>query len=97
VERRIGTTDLRQRLTDVLEAVREIGRRRLSRPLAVLQQPSSTWTTTSNSSGCRRNARFFESLETTATRNAERNAGLSDQQMLAIIEKAREEAAQAGG
>jgi len=92
VERRIGTTDLRQRLTDVLEAVREIGRRTLSRPLAVLKQPSSTWTTTSNSSGCRRNARFFESLETTATRHAERNAGLSDQQILAIIEKAREEA-----
>ena len=69
-----------------------IGRRTLSRPLAVLKQPSSTWTTTSNSSACRRNARFFESLETIATRHAERNAGLSDQQILAIIERAREEA-----
>jgi hypothetical protein len=34
---------------------------------------------------------FFEWLEATATRNAERNVGLSDEEVLAIIEQAREE------
>ena len=32
---------------------------------------------------------FFEWLETTAARNAERNVGLSDEEVLAIIEQAR--------
>ena len=36
---------------------------------------------------------FFEWLEETATRNAERNAGLSDEQVRAIIEQAREQVA----
>jgi len=58
VERSIGATNLRQRLTDVLQAVQE------------------------------REA-FFEWLETTAARNAERNVGLSDEEVLAIIEQAR--------
>ena len=36
---------------------------------------------------------FFEWLESTAARNAERNLGLSDEEVLAIIERAREEVA----
>lgn len=40
---------------------------------------------------------FFEWLEATATRNAERNVGLSDEEVLAIIEPAREEVASAVG
>ena len=66
MERSIGATYLRQRLTDVLQAVQE------------------------------REA-FFEWLETTAARNAERNVGLSDEEVLAIIEQTREEVASAGG
>ncbi len=38
---------------------------------------------------------FFEWLEATATRNAERNVGLTDEEVLAIIEQAREEVASA--
>ena len=40
---------------------------------------------------------FFDWLEATAARNAERNAGLSDEEVLAIIEQARKEVASAGG
>jgi len=36
-------------------------------------------------------------LEATAARNAERNVGLSDEEVLAIIKQAREEVASAAG
>lgn len=36
---------------------------------------------------------FFKWLEANAARNAERNVGLSDEKVLAIIEQAREEVA----
>jgi len=98
VERRIGTTDLRQRLTDVLEAVCED---RTAYVVETFGRPQAAIINLDDYEQFQRlqeeREAFFESLETTATRNAERNAGLSDQQMLAIIEKAREEAAQAGG
>ncbi len=38
---------------------------------------------------------FFKWLEATATSNAERNVGLSDEEVLAIVEQAREEVASA--
>ena len=40
---------------------------------------------------------FFEWPETTAARNAERSVGLSDEEVLAIIEQTREEVASTGG
>ncbi|MBM3134824.1 MAG: hypothetical protein FJZ89_05975 [Chloroflexi bacterium] len=38
---------------------------------------------------------FFKWLEAIAARNAERNVGLSDEEVLAVIEQAREEVASA--
>ncbi len=38
---------------------------------------------------------FFEWLEATAARNAENNVSLADEEVLAIIERAREEVASA--
>ena len=38
---------------------------------------------------------FFEWLEAAAARNAENNVGLADEEVLAIIERAREEVASA--
>ena len=38
---------------------------------------------------------FFDWLEATAARNAERNVGLSDAEVLAIIERARKDVANA--
>jgi PHD/YefM family antitoxin component YafN of YafNO toxin-antitoxin module len=96
MEERIGTTDLRQRLTDVLQNVREQGAsyviETFGRPQAILI----------NEDEYRQYQRFrqereafFDWLEETAARNAERNVGLSDEDVLAIIEQAREDVASA--
>jgi prevent-host-death family protein len=92
--RSIGTTDLRQRLTDILQAVRERHEtyvvETFGRPQAALinldeyEQFQRFW---------QEREAFFEWLGETATRNAERNVGLSDEQVLAIIEQARGRAA----
>jgi PHD/YefM family antitoxin component YafN of YafNO toxin-antitoxin module len=96
MEERIGTTNLRQRLTDVLQNVREQGTsyviETFGRPQAILI----------NVDEYRQYQRFrqereafFDWLEETAARNAERNVGLSDEDVLAIIEQAREDVASA--
>lgn len=93
-EHSIGSTYLRQQLTDVLSAVREQGVvyvvETFGRPQAVIvnfdeyerfqryQQEREA---------------FFEWADDTATVNAAVNAGLSDDQVLAIIEQARQESA----
>jgi PHD/YefM family antitoxin component YafN of YafNO toxin-antitoxin module len=96
MEERIGTTNLRQRLTDVLQNVREQGAsyviETFGRPQAILI----------NVDEYRQYQRFrqereafFDWLEETAARDAERNVGLSDEDVLAIIEQAREDVASA--
>ena len=96
MEQRIGTTDLRQRLTDVVQAVRE------QREAYVVETFGRPQVAIVNLEEYRQFQRFrqereafFEQLEDMATRNAERNAGLSDEEVLAIIERAREEVASA--
>ena len=93
MEQSIGATDLRQRLTDILQAVRE--RREayivetFGRPQAAIinldeyRQFQRFW---------REREAFFEWLEAIAASNAERNVGLADEEVLAIIEQARQEA-----
>jgi prevent-host-death family protein len=98
MERSIGSTDLRQRLTDVLQAVQRRGEtyviETFGRPQAALV----------NLEEYRQFERFrqeretfFEWLEGAATRNAECNAGLSDDEILAIVEQARRDVAAASG
>jgi len=96
MEQRIGTTDLRQRLTDVVQAVRE------QRETYVVETFGRPQVAIVNLDEYRQFQRFrqereafFERLEDMAARNAERNAGLSDEEVLAIIERAREEVASA--
>ena len=98
MERSIGATDLRQRLTDVLQAVRE------QRETYIVETFGRPQAAIVNLDEYRRFQRFreereafFEWLESTAARNAERNVGLNDEEVLAIIEQAREEVASAGG
>ncbi len=98
MEQSIGATDLRQRLTDILQAVRE--RREayivetFGRPQAAIinldeyRQFQRFW---------REREAFFEWLEATAASNAERNVGLADEEVLAIIEQARQEATSVAG
>jgi len=96
MERNIGTTELRQKLTDVLQKVQEQGASYLletfGRPQAVIV----------NLDVYRQYQRFnekreafFDWLEEAAERNAERNAGLGEDDILAIIEQAREDVASA--
>jgi len=93
-ETTIGATDLRHRLTDVLQAVRE-GRETylvetFGRPQAALISLEDYEQLQRFRS--ERDA-FFEWLGGAAATNAEHNAGLSDAEVLAIIEAARAEAA----
>jgi prevent-host-death family protein len=94
MEQNIGTTDLRQRLTDVLHAVQE---QREAYIIETFGRPQAVIINLDEYKQFQRFRRereaFFEWLEATATRNAERNVGLSDEEVLAIIEQAREEVA----
>ena len=97
MERNIGATDLRQRLTDVLQAVREQREtyvvETFGRPQAAIINLDEYW---QFQRFRREREAFFEWLQTTAASNAERNVGLSDEEVLAIIEQARKDVASAG-
>lgn len=96
MERSIGATDLRQRLTDVLLAVRE---RRETYIVETFGRPQAALINLDEYEQFQRFQReretFFEWLENTAARNAEHNVGLSDEEVLAIIAQARAEVASA--
>jgi prevent-host-death family protein len=97
MERRIAATALRQELTDVLQAVRDEQAvyiiNTFNRPQAVL----INWEEYNQFQRFREErAAFFNWLEETAAQNAVRNKGLSESEVLAIIEQARQEVAEAG-
>ena len=98
MEQSIGTTDLRQRLTDVLQAVRE---RRETYIVETFGRPQAALVNLDEYQQFLRfrqeREAFFEWLDGTAARNAERNVGLSDRELLEIIEQARQETASATG
>jgi PHD/YefM family antitoxin component YafN of YafNO toxin-antitoxin module len=93
MERKIGATELRQRLTDVLQAVRE------ERATYIVETFERSQAALVNLDEYRqflnyREAReaFFEWLETTAAQNAAQNLELSDDEVMTIIQQARQEA-----
>jgi prevent-host-death family protein len=96
MEKSIGATDLRQRLTDVLQAVRE---QRAAYVVETFGRPQAVIVNLDEYRQFQRfreeREAFFDWLETTAAHNAERNVGLSDAEVLAIIERAREDVANA--
>ena len=98
MKKTIGATDLRQRLTDVLQAVRE---RRETYVVKTFGRPQAAIINLDEYRQFQRfreeREAFFEWLEDTAARNAQRNVGLSDEEVLALIERAREEVARAAG
>jgi len=98
MEQRIGTTNLRQRLTDVLQAVREQG---ASYVIETFGRPQAILISVDKYRQYQRfrqeREAFFDWLEGTAARNAKRNVGLSGEEVLAIIEQAREDVASAAG
>ncbi|MBM3145691.1 MAG: type II toxin-antitoxin system Phd/YefM family antitoxin [Chloroflexi bacterium] len=94
MERKIGATELRQRLTDVLQAVRE------DRTAYIIETFERSQAAIVNLDEYRQFQRyreereaFFDWLETTSTQNAEGNQGLTDAEVLGIIEQARQEVA----
>ena len=98
MEKSIGATDLRQRLTDVLQAVRE---QRAAYVVETFGRPQAVIVNLDEYRQFQRfreeREAFFEWLEAAAARNAEHNVGLSDEEVLAIIERAREQVAGAAG
>jgi prevent-host-death family protein len=94
MERSIGATDLRQQLTDVLQAVRERGETYI---VETFGRPQAAIISLDEYRQIQRfrqeREMFFEWVGATAARNAERNVGLSDEEVLAIIEQARQEVA----
>ena len=94
MERNIGATELRQRLTDVLQAVREQWETYV---IETFGRPQAAVVNLDDYRQFQRFRRdresFFEWLEATAAQNAERNVGLSDEEVLAIIQQARGETA----
>ena len=98
MEQNIGTTALRQRLTDVLQTVRE---QRITYVIETFGRPQAAIINLDEYEQFRRfreeRETFFEWLEVTAARNARYNVDLSDDEVLAIIERAREEVASEDG
>ena len=94
MERRIGATELRQRLTDVLQAVRE---EQATYVVATFDRSQAALVNLEEYRQFQRfkqeREAFFDWLDDTASRNAEQNLDLGDDEVLAIIEQARSEAA----
>lgn len=94
-ERQIGTTELRQRLTDVIQAVKE---EKVVYVVETFGRPQVAIVDLNEYERFleHRAAReeFFDWLATAATENSERNRNLSEEDLLALIEAARSEVAQ---
>jgi prevent-host-death family protein len=92
MEYQIGTTDLRQKLTDVLESVREEGAtyviETFGRPQAAIVSMEQYQRVQEYE---KRREAFFDWLEEAARINAEYNADLTEEEILALIEQARTE------
>ncbi|MGB8648250.1 MAG: type II toxin-antitoxin system Phd/YefM family antitoxin [Anaerolineae bacterium] len=92
MERNIGATDLRQRLTDVL---REIHEQHNIYIIETFGRPQAAIVNLEEYEQFQRFRKereaFFAWLDDTAAKNAERNANLSEEQVLAIIERARQQ------
>lgn len=91
-ERQIGTTELRQRLTDVIQAVKEekvaYVVKTFGRPQVVIVGVAEYQRLLAHQA---RRQLFFERLSAVSEENAQLNAGLTEDQLLAIIEDARAE------
>jgi PHD/YefM family antitoxin component YafN of YafNO toxin-antitoxin module len=94
MERTIGATELRQRLTDVLQAVRE---ERATYVVATFDRSQAALINLEEYRQFQQfreeREAFFNWLDDTAAQNAAQNLGLDDAEVLAIIEQARAEIA----
>lgn len=90
----IGSTNLRQQLTDVLEAVREPG---VAYVVETFGRPQAALINLDDYRRFRlfeqERQSFFGWLDEVATQNASQNSDMSESDVLALIEQARVEAA----
>jgi prevent-host-death family protein len=93
LEQKIGATELRQRLTDVLQAVRE---EQATYIIATFERSQAALVNLEEYRQFQQfkqeREAFFDWLDDTAARNAAQNLDLSDDEVLTIIEQARTEA-----
>ena len=93
MEQKIGATELRQRLTDVLQAVRE---EQATYIIATFERSQAALINLEEYRQFQQfkqeREAFFDWLDDTAARNAAQNLDLSDDEVLTIIEQARTEA-----
>ena len=93
MEQKIGATELRQRLTDVLQAVRE---EQATYIVATFERSQAALVNLEEYRQFQQfkeeREAFFDWLDDTAARNAAQNLDLSDDEVLTIIEQARSEA-----
>jgi PHD/YefM family antitoxin component YafN of YafNO toxin-antitoxin module len=94
MERRIGATELRQRLTDVLQVVRE---EQATYIIATFDRSQAALVNLEEYRQFQQfkqeREAFFDWLDDTASQNAAQNVDLDDDEVLVIIEQARSEAA----
>jgi prevent-host-death family protein len=92
--RTIGSTELRQKLTDVLQDVRESGETYV---VQTFGRPQAAIVNLEEFHRFRQfvneRQQFFDWLDGAAGRNAQRNAGMSEEDILTLIDQAREQAA----
>jgi prevent-host-death family protein len=95
MERRIGATELRQKLTDVLQAVRE---EQATYIISTFDRSQAALVSLKEYQEFQRfreeREMFFDWLNETASQSAAQNLTLSDEEVLAIIERARQEVAE---
>lgn len=96
MERKIGATELRQRLTDVLQAVRE---EQAIYVVATFDRSQAALISLEEYRQFQRfkeeREAFFDWLDDVAAENAAQNVDLSEEEVLAIIEQARSDVAAA--
>jgi prevent-host-death family protein len=90
----IGATELRQKLTDVLQDVRERGKTYV---IQTFGRPQAAIVNLEEFHRFRRfveeRREYFDWLEETADLNAAHNSALSEEEILALVERARKEVA----
>jgi prevent-host-death family protein len=93
LERTIGATELRQRLTDVLQSVRE---EQAIYIIATFDRPQAALVNLEEYRQFQQfrqeREAFFDWLDDISSQNAAQNLDLSEDEVLAIIERARAEA-----
>jgi prevent-host-death family protein len=94
MERQIGATDLRQKLTDILQEIRD---EKVSYVVETFGRPQAALISMEEyrrfQDYLNEREQFFHWMEETSQANAAHNRGLAEAELLKMLEQAREDAA----